>query len=239
MSSKPGAIQGYCGLPTIYIANYSLLYRLLRRPQEDRDRLLADVIIMAPDGPESSDWAQTLAALMAAAPEVFRIDSESDGAQFHRYCAGIKRTAANLLVAGYRMARVQRPDHEDIYVTMAHIQAAYQSMPFAVHRADVEIITQQLILGRQVNRKHRDLWCPLGQPASLHPHLVEELKHRRNSHVAEEIQKAAATKEERAAIDALSSSRKVEEASSVVKLSPLKRPSAEILKANAARLRDL
>lgn len=230
---------GYCGLPAIYIANYSLLYRLLRRPQEDRDRLLADVIIMAPDGPESSDWAQTLAALMAAAPEVFRIDPEGDGPQFHRYCAGIKRTAANLLVAGYRMARMQRPDRGDVDVTMAHVQAAYQSVPFAAHRADTEVITQQFILGRQVDRKRRDLWCPLGQSATLQANLVQELSRRRDARVAEEIQKAATTEGDRAIIETLSFPSSAVDASSVVKLPRRKRPTAEMLKANAASLHDL
>lgn len=230
---------GYCGLPAIYIANYSLLYRLLRRPQEDRDRLLADVIIMTPDGPESADWAQTLAALMAAAPKVFRIDPESDGPQFHRYCAGIKRTAANLLVAGYRIARMQRLDHVDIDVTMAHIQAAYQSVPFATHRADTEVITQQFILGRLVDRKRRDLWCPLGHSATLQENLVQELSRRRDARVAAEIQKAATTEEERAAIEKHPASSGTVDAGSVVRLPRRKRPTAEMLKANAASLHDL
>lgn len=230
---------GYCGLPIIYVANYSLLYRLLRRPQEDRDRLLADVIVMSPDGPESDDWTNTLAALIAAAPDIFRIDPKVDGPQFHRYCAGIKRAAAGLLVAGYRAARIRLPNILDVAVTMADIQSAYHSTQFAAHRVDTEIVTQQFILGRLVDRKRRDLWCPLGQPATLHANLVAELGRRRDTRLAEEIQRSAATGKERAALDAHATSTDTGKSSSVVSLQRRKRPTAEILKANAASLHDL
>lgn len=230
---------GYCGLPAIYIANYSLLHRLLRRPQEDRDRLLSDVILMAPDGPESDDWTQTLAALVAVAPDVFRIDPVGDGPRFHRYCAGIKRTAGSLLVAGYRVARMQRLANGNADVTMAHIQAAYHSVPLTALRADTEIITQQFILGRQVDRQRRDLWCPLGQSATLHANLVQDLTRRRGARVAEEIQRAATTEEERGVIEEYSSTSTTGNTSSVVKLPHRKRPTAETLKANAASLHDL
>lgn len=230
---------GYCGLPAVYVANYSLLHRLVRRPQEDRDRLLSDVIIMSPDGPESVDWENTLAALIAVAPEVFRIVPEVDGPQFHRYCAGIKRAAASLLLAGFRIARMQRPDDREVAVTMAHIQAAYHSTPFAAHRVDTELITQQFILGRQVDRTRRDLWCPLGQPGMIHTNLAKEFGRQRDTRLTEEIQRSAATGEERAAFEAYTASTGAGKSSSVVRLPRSKRPSSEILKANAASLRDL
>lgn len=230
---------GYCGLPAVYVANYSLLYRLLRRPQEDRDRLLSDAIFMTPDGPESEDWAQTLAALIAVAPGVFRVDPESDGPRFHRYCAGIKRTAGCLLVAGYRVARMQRLYDGNADVTMEHIHAAYQSVPFAALRADTEIITQQFILGRQVDRLRRDLWCPLGQSVTLQANLVQDLSRQRGARVAEEIQRGATTEEERGVIEEYSSASTTSNTGSVVKLPRRKRPTAETLKANAASLHDM
>jgi hypothetical protein len=230
---------GYVGLPMAYIANYSLLYRLLRRPQEDRDRLLADVIIMSPDSPESDDWTDTLAALIAVAPDIFRINAKIEGPQFHRYCAGIKRAATKLLIGGYRIARMQQPDRGDVVVTMAHIQAAYQSVQFSAHRTDTEIITQQLILGRMVNRRRNDLWCPLGLPPMTNPALSEEMGRRRDIRLTEEIQRAAAAGGEREAVEARNLSTGADNTNSVVKLPRPKRPTAETLKANAASLRGL
>jgi hypothetical protein len=230
--------MGYCGLPTVYVANYSLLHRLLRRPQEDRDRLLADLIIMSPDTPESDDWSDTLAALIAVSPEIFRINPKTDAPQFHRYCAGIKRAAVGLLVEGYRMAHSQANDGH-FTVNMTHIQAAYRSHLFFAHRMDIEIVTQQHILGRQVDNKRTDLWCPLGRPDVLHPKLVEEMGRRRDLRLTEEIQRAAATGEERKSEEALNRSTRMGESNSVVKLPRRTRPTAETLRANAASLRDL
>ncbi|WP_141211464.1 hypothetical protein [Rhodoferax sp. TH121] len=230
--------MGYCGLPTVYVANHSLLHRLLRRPQEDRDRLLADLMILSPDTPESDDWSDTLAALIAVSPEIFRINPKTDAPQFHRYCAGIKRAAVGLLVEGYRIARSQTNDGR-FTVNMEHIQSAYRSHLFFAHRIDIEIVTQQLILGRQVDNKRNDLWCPIGQPDRLHPKLTEEMRQRRDLRLTEEIQRAATSGQERKTNKPVNRTHHTGESSTVVKLPRRARPDAETLRTNAASLRDL
>lgn len=230
---------GYCGLPTVYVANYSLLYRLMRRPQEDRDRLLANVVVMSPDAPESEDWTNTLAALIATAPDVFRINPKTEGPQFHRYCAGIKRAAAHLLVVGFRLACLQRQGMGQVVVTMVHIQAAYRSTEYSTHRTDIEIITQQFILGRMVNKKRRELWCPLGHPASQQARLSQEMGRGRDLQLTDKIQTSAATETERVVLQAHTAQTSAGKSGSVIRLPRRKRPDAETLKANAESLRDL
>ncbi|MNH24568.1 hypothetical protein D3C79_845080 [compost metagenome] len=44
------------GLPMIYLANYSLLHKLMGRNQEDTQRLLIRPRIMLPDDPAGLDW---------------------------------------------------------------------------------------------------------------------------------------------------------------------------------------
>lgn len=229
--------MGYCGLPAIYIANYSLLYRMLRRPQEDRDRLLSDVIVMLPDPPESEDWSNTLGAQIGVAPKIFQIDPKTDGPQFHRFCAGVKRAGAHLLVIGYRIARTERPKDRRTVVTMADIEAAYKSTAFAAHRGDTEIITQQVILNRQADRKRRDLWCPIGQPETAHAMLANEMTLQRDIQLTGKIQQAAATRDERSALDELRASTNDESPNAVANFPRKKRrPSLEVLKANALSL---
>lgn len=230
---------GYCGIPTVYIANYSLLYRLLRRPQEDRDRLLANVVVMSPDTPQSEDWTHTLAALIATAPDVFRINPRTEGSQFHRYCAGIKRAAAHLLVVGYRFACLQREGTEQVIVTMAHIHEAYQSTLYSTHRTDIEIITQQFILGRMVNNKRRDLWFPLGHAASQQVMLSQEMGRGRDLQLTEKIQTSAATASERTTLQEHTARTSAGISGTVIRLPRRKRPDAETLKTNAESLRDL
>jgi hypothetical protein len=231
--------MGYCGLPALYIANFSLLYRMLRRPQEDRDRLLSEVVVMLPDPPESEDWSNTLGAQISVAPGTFQIDPKKDGPQFHRLCAGVKRAGARLLVIGYRIARMEGPKDRRTVVTMAEIMAAYESTAFAAQRTDTEIITQQVILNRQVDRKRRDLWCPIGQPESARAKLANEMTLQREIELAGKIQQAAATRDERSALGELRASMNDELPSAVVNFPRKKpRPTADILKANAQSLHE-
>ena len=44
-------IASYLNAPLVYSANYSLCHRLLKRPQEERDRLLSDIIVVMPEMP--------------------------------------------------------------------------------------------------------------------------------------------------------------------------------------------
>ncbi len=47
------------GLPMIYLANYSLLHKLMGRNQEDTQRLLIQPRVMQPDDPAGPDWRHT------------------------------------------------------------------------------------------------------------------------------------------------------------------------------------
>lgn len=229
---------GYCGLPAFYVANYSLLHRLLRRPHEDRDRLLCDITILTPDLPDSEDWMRTLAFQIGVAPDVFRIDPVSDGAQIHRWCAGLKRLLANLLVIAYHGVRRRSRNGEDVVVCTKDLQTAYESSQFAVHRADVEIIIQQMILNRSVDRRRPDLWCPISGTESVHAELRTALVRQREATLTSRIQSAAASRTERDAMNNVMSAPLGEGLGKVVKLPRSQRPSSAELKANAQRLLD-
>lgn len=230
---------GYCGLPAFYVANYSLLHRLLRRPQEDRDRLLCDVTILVPDLPASEDWMRTVALQIAVAPDVFQIDPETDAPQIHRLCAGLKRILANLLVITYRDIRQRTRSGERVVVRLKDLQAAYESVQFASHRIDVEIITQQTILNRSVDRRRSDLWCPIDGGEFSHAGLRAALIRQREATLANRIQDAAASCSERAlAKNTNQAPLEQDNKKVVVKLPRPLRPSSTELKANAQRLMD-
>lgn len=227
----------YLGLPFVFIANFSLLHRLLKRPQEDRDRLLSKILVMMPDAPESEDWVNTLRLQLAVAPGVFQIDPDIDGEQIYRYCAGIKRYEARLLEVAYMLAREGRPNDKMTFVTMADIKAAYKSGKFAAQRADAELITQQFILNRQADKRRPDLWCPIEQPRTLSEMLATQLQRQRSINLAEKIQYASASQAERQAYDACTSTSDKSGTKNVIGLNRKKRPTAEALKANASMLR--
>lgn len=91
----------YIGLPYLFSANFSLIYRLLRRPGEEQERLLSKPIVLLPDSCNSEDWCETLRAQRAVAPEWFIFDPDENAQMIHSFTAGRKRAIPN--------ARTKRP----------------------------------------------------------------------------------------------------------------------------------
>jgi len=61
----------YVGVPMVFISNYSLCHRLLKRPPEAIQRLLTRPLILVPDLPDSDDWRNLLAEYQKAVPNLF------------------------------------------------------------------------------------------------------------------------------------------------------------------------
>lgn len=234
----------YLGLPMGYVANFSLVHKLMRRPQEDRQRLLAKPLVLFPDPPESEDWIQTLTALKAVAPDVLVFDPVKDARDIYLFSAGIKRLVVRLLVQAYRIGRQLRGP--EATVDIGDIEAAYRGPMFTSDRIDVEIIARQEIEGRMISegRKIReDLWSPFGQPqrhtarsgvsGNDRANVFAEARDKR---VAEEALKSSLTKSEREACESLTKGARTK-AGRVVSLSRKAPLSAEDLKKNAEHLR--
>ncbi len=64
----------YIGTPFLFSANFSLLYRLLKRPEEDRQRILSNLILLLPDAWSSECWINTIQALIEVAPDILKFD---------------------------------------------------------------------------------------------------------------------------------------------------------------------
>lgn len=149
----------YIGLPLVFIGNFSLLHRLMKRPPEDRHRLLSDPIVILPDTPDNPS--------VGALYEQYRLVSE--GAlcsapsmhveQIEHYCAGIKRNRKKLLILAYRIVRENGRDE----VTGSDLEAAYLSCEFTIFRNEATILRTQDASKRKVRD---DLWCPLELPLS-------------------------------------------------------------------------
>lgn len=137
----------------VYAANFSLLNGLLRRHQQDTQRLLACPIFIMPECEGSVDWNGYLLALARACPQVIAFDIEQTQGLIHRSTYGIKRLVVRLLCLAYAEARkggrstIERTD----------IQAAAGSEGFYAARRDVEILERQDNERRMIQE---DLWCP-------------------------------------------------------------------------------
>jgi hypothetical protein len=142
------------GPPLLYVGNFSLLHKLQKRPQEERHRLLSNVLALHPDHADSEDWKNTLKGQIDVAPEEFDIDHLCDAAALHQYSFGIKRLTADLFVRAYARMRETGAGA----VRLAHIEWAYKSPGYTPYREDVEALTKQAIENRCIRK---DLWCPI------------------------------------------------------------------------------
>lgn len=151
---------GYIGIPYVYVGNFSLLHRLLRRNQEEKQRFLTDVLLLSPDHPGSVDWMNTLIAFQEVAPDVFDINLKVHAASIHQLTAGIKRALVKLYMIAFRSACLGK--HK---VTFKDLEAAYNSADYYIYKCDIEAITYQMIKNEKYPFRD-DLWCPIELPNS-------------------------------------------------------------------------
>lgn len=147
----------YLNTPMIYAANFSLCHRLMKRPQEERDRLLGDLIVLLPELPGSEGLMGVLDEYQVVMKEVLSFNLKDEATEIYNMTVGIKRKIKQLTVEAYANFRSSRDDR----MTMAHVRAAYRSRTFSAMREDVKAIQEQA-MSRKVVRRRLDLWCPFG-----------------------------------------------------------------------------
>lgn len=224
----------HIGLPFVFAANFSLAHKLLRRPQEDHQRLLSNPKVLWPDPPESDDRTKTLELYLAINPDVLIFDAVSDSQAIYLYSAGIKRLERLLIVEGYRIARSRCG--RNAKVGLKEIEEAYHSVSFTSNRRDVADIARQSIQNAKIPGRD-DIWCPFDLPKPAHSSRSTAFAEHRAERVAEAAIQASLTKAEREAFEALSKPAKKKDGR-VVQLRAKAAPTAADLKKNAQWLLD-
>jgi hypothetical protein len=190
----------YLGIPAIYIANFSLLHKLMARNQEDIHRLLGKVQLLAPESHSSHDWHMLLQWQRDVAPDVFAFDPVTDAQAIHFLTAGVNRAVAKLLkIAFVRACLSGRP------VKLAELEAAQKTDEYSIFRRDVELLQQ---ISVQPSRGRKDLQCPLDLRSNVE--VADEWRQQRQQRVDEAAVDAALTEDERSILTNL---RKVTKAS--------------------------
>jgi energy-coupling factor transporter ATP-binding protein EcfA2 len=225
---------GYVGIPYLFAANFSLLRRLQRRPEEEQQRLLSEPIILLPDLWSSEDWKKTLEAQMEVAPEVLRFDPVRDARSLHGFTAGRKRAMAKLILLAFREGHSRRQ-----VVSLAALEQAFHSTQYARYREEVEIIAKQSILNRP-DKSRLDLWCPIPLPRNTAAEFTEEAIASREAVVAELELKSALTSGERNALLGFEKvvARKGSRKANVVQLKKERKSTGMELLENAAIFRE-
>ena len=224
----------YIGIPWCYNANFSLVGRLLKRPEEDRQRLLSNWMILQPDSPSSEDWIKTLQIQKEVAPKILTFDPVEHAQEIHNLTAGRKRAVVRLLVLAFQLEHPKGGK-----VDFAAIKRAYHSQGFATFREEAEIMTNQAIQNKP-DKNRKDLWCPLPLPPSATVRFSESVKKLRDEKVADAQLMSALTADERRAAKEIQKTitKKEKQAGKVIPLRKKTVLTADDLKKNANWFKD-
>ena len=223
----------YIGVPFLYASNYSLLHRLTNRPEEDRQRLITDLIFLTPDTWSSECWHNTLLAIKSASPDTLKFEPERDAKKLYIWTAGRKRALVDLILIAFRVQHAVKK-----CVDIAALENAYYSSAFTEYRKDSEIMINNSVANRP-NIKRKDLFCPIPIPNNFETKISEVNIASREEEVADKEIRASLNKGERKAIEELDAfmSAKINKTG---KPKPLKRikPSSEAMLENFHKFKE-
>lgn len=148
LTARDTTIPGQCGF------NFSLCHRLMKRNQEDRDRLLTNMVLVTPEDPASLGWRQIVLGTAKTFGEYAGFDPVGDAPEIGRLSACLPRNLHRLIVIALGIAL----EAGKTKVEMVHIRRAYHSRAYASARTDVELLKEDV---PSLQRKKRmDLFCP-------------------------------------------------------------------------------
>ena len=180
----------YVGPPTLVIGNYSMGHRLLKRPQEEKHRLLTNSRILLPDLPTSKCWLDVLEALEKVLPGIFEFGLVIRSNELWAFCAGLKRVLVELLTLAYRRAR----NTGRSMAAWQDVVSAYGSSAFFSSREDVEALVRQAFDG---TTPPQHLQCPFPIPRSESESYGQALSSVRQHNLAGAVGRSALNASER------------------------------------------
>ncbi len=179
------------GPPMIFVSNYSLVHKLLRRNSEDKQRLLSEPRVMLPDDPKSQDWADYVEECMRVSGGRVKVGNDEFSAELYRSTFGIKRLAVQLLKLAYiecRSAGRSRIEVDDLHT-------AYRSSAYTSNARDVEDLQLEAI--SRGSSKRLDLRCPFDLPVEYKSNVVNFTRADRDQRVQARVFNSSATEAER------------------------------------------
>lgn len=150
-------LASYLKVPLIYCANYSLCHKLLKRNNEDQDRLLAAPLVLLPLGLNDDGLGRLLRAYDVVLRDVLDGSLCQFMGEYASMTLGIKRKVWQLTVESYRFMREK--GHRTL--KLEHIRGAFEKKLSTSFHRDIQDLKRQSIEGKPL-RARLDLWCPFG-----------------------------------------------------------------------------
>lgn len=142
------------GVPVIFVANYSLVNKLLQRPQEEKDRLLSAPIVLNPPTADDDWWTECVVEYSKVAPGRFLVTAPADVEEIHRLTGGLCRALREILLQAYKEAS----ERGGATVTMHEVRLAYSSRTYSARRKDIEDLAS-LSISPVMGAQRPDLVC--------------------------------------------------------------------------------
>ena len=192
----------FIGPPLFYGANFSMINKLAKRPQQERDRLLSNVLVLNPERQGSDDFCRILSDQLEVLAEMIgsenAVSAKAHAEHIHNYTYGINRKSAILLNLGARIAR----EKGSTILSISHVEQAYKSDAYTSHREEVELLRKQVLENKMARA---DLWCSFAPPASSNVVVASAIIEEKEKRVAEALIRSTMTKSERDAYNTLTS----------------------------------
>lgn len=183
------------GIPIIFIGNYSLGHKFLKRPQEDQHRFLQEPEVLLPETYDAAPFQRYLQCLVDAMGGVLAIKPSVDAKLIHWYTGGIRRLIRELVVLAYFQVRLTASQRGSNKVTLNDLTAAYASEGFDTRRKEVEMSRDYLIEGTKP-RGRSDFWCPFRLSIEKEKRWADLARSTRQTEVSNAALQASATPEE-------------------------------------------
>lgn len=183
------------GPPMIFVSNYSLVHKLLRRNSEDKQRLLSEPRIMLPEDPGSQDWTDYVAECIRISGGRVKVGKDDFAAELYRSTFGIKRLAVQVLKLAYIEARAAGR----CQIQVEDLQKAYRSSSYTSSAREVEDL-QLLAIGKVGSGTHLDLRCPFDLPVEYKSNVVNFTRTDRDQRVQAKVFNSSATEAERSVL---------------------------------------
>jgi hypothetical protein len=145
------------GIPVVVVGNYSMGHGILAQHSQNRQRLVVDPYIMAPDSADDIDYVQHLTAYARACGPVLNIDPHKDTAAINWLTGGCSRALLNLICIGYKLLRQANPKQAKVVVDLAALESTYADQAYSVFREEIELLRTHLLTGKRIRS---DLMCP-------------------------------------------------------------------------------
>jgi hypothetical protein len=156
----------YLKCPLIYAANFSMCHKLMKRNQEDKDRLLAKTVVLMPLKLNDGELGKLLRIYDIVLGPCVNGSLTNFMSEYGTMTLGIKRKVRDLTVDAYVTMREQKAT----YISAGHLRHAYEKKFSSSHRADIENLMTQYSTGKPVSSR-MDLWCPFGHEYNVTEHL--------------------------------------------------------------------